>query len=70
MQAKDELDRLVQLEYWLKFDFTGCVRKLLPPLQQVRPLPSPQAAACAPLLVLRCLCSLPSRLHIFQGLGG
>ncbi|EFN55658.1 hypothetical protein CHLNCDRAFT_133863 [Chlorella variabilis] len=33
-QAKDELDRLVQLEYWLKFDFTGCVRKLLPAQQQ------------------------------------
>jgi hypothetical protein len=34
-QAKDELDRLVQVEYWLKFDFTGCVRKLLPSQQQV-----------------------------------
>ena len=31
MQSKDELDNLVQLEYWLKFDFIGCVRKLLPP---------------------------------------
>ncbi|KAL4430646.1 hypothetical protein ABPG75_005902 [Micractinium tetrahymenae] len=34
LQAKDELDRLIQLEYWLKFDFTGCVRKLLPAQQQ------------------------------------
>lgn len=25
----------MQLEYWLRFDFTGCVRKLLPPTQQV-----------------------------------
>ncbi|PSC74365.1 Rrf2 family transcriptional regulator [Micractinium conductrix] len=34
LQAKDELDRLIQLEYWLKYDFTGCVRKLLPAQQQ------------------------------------
>jgi len=34
LQSKDELDRLIQLEYWLKFDLTGCVRKLLPAHQQ------------------------------------
>lgn len=35
LQAQAELDRLIQLEYWLKYDFTGCVRKLLPARQQV-----------------------------------
>lgn len=35
VQAQAELDRLIQLEYWLKYDFTGCVRKLLPARQQV-----------------------------------
>lgn len=35
LQAQTELDRLIQLEYWLKYDFSGCVRKLLPARQQV-----------------------------------
>ena len=36
LPAADELRTLVQLEYWAKFDILGCVRKLLPPLQQAR----------------------------------
>ncbi|KAI7838389.1 hypothetical protein COHA_007846 [Chlorella ohadii] len=34
LPAQTELDRLIQLEYWLKYDFSGCVRKLLPARQQ------------------------------------
>lgn len=35
--AAEELAAVLDAEHWAKFDFLGCVRKILAPLQQARP---------------------------------
>lgn len=67
VQAKDELDRLIQREYWLKYDFTGCVRKLLPAQQQalcmVSAVVGRGAEWEAPLVACACCCRTGAGQH-------